>query len=130
MTESFEITIVLPVSPQRLYAAWLDSDEHTAMTGGVAEIDPRVGGRHIAWDGYITGVNLELEPDRRIVQTWRAADFPADAPPSRLEVVLDRVEQGTRLTLRHSGLPDGYGDRYRDGWTDNYFEPMKEYFAT
>jgi len=130
MSEAFEITVVLPAPPQRVYAAWLDSDEHTAMTGGVAEIDPRVGGKHIAWDGYITGVNLELEPDRRIVQSWRAADFPIDAPASHLEIVLENEGGSTRLMLRHTALPDGSGERFRAGWADNYFEPMKEYFAT
>lgn len=129
MSEGFEISVVLPVSPQRIYEAWLDSDQHTAMTGGVAEIDPRVGGKHIAWDGYITGVNLELERDRRIVQTWRTADFPVEASDSRLEIILEAVPAGTRLTLKHSNLPDGQGANYKSGWEDNYFEPMRDYFA-
>jgi len=130
MSEAFEISVVLPASPQRIYEAWLDSDQHAAMTGGVAEIDPRVGGKHIAWDGYITGVNLELERDRRIVQTWRTADFPVDAPDSRLEIILEATPDGTRLTLKHSNLPDGQGANYKSGWADNYFEPMTDYFAT
>ncbi|MBI5566248.1 MAG: SRPBCC domain-containing protein, partial [Chloroflexi bacterium] len=85
MSDSFELSIVLPASPARVYAAWLSSDEHAAMTGasargsagGSADIEPHVGGTHSAWDGYITGITLELEPDRRIVQTWRTIEFPA-----------------------------------------------------
>jgi hypothetical protein len=28
---------------------------------------PRVGGKFTAWDGYIEGITLEMEPDKRIV---------------------------------------------------------------
>ncbi len=129
MSDSFELSTVLPASPVRVYAAWLSSDEHTVMTGGTAEIDPRVGGEHSAWDGYITGTTLELEPDRRIVQAWRTVEFPADSPDSRLEIVLDAVDGGTRLTLKHSDIPVGQGASYESGWIENYFDPMRDYFS-
>ncbi len=129
MTDSFEISTVLPASAQRVYKAWLNSDEHGAMTGGTAQIDPVVGGKFSAWDGYITGTTLELEPNRRIVQSWRTAEFPADAADSRLEITLEEDADGTRLTLRHSDIPAGQGSSYESGWVDNYFDPMKDYFS-
>ena len=129
MSDAFEISTVLPAPPARVYAAWLSSAEHTAMTGGNADIDPRVGGRHSAWDGYITGTTLELEPGRRIVQSWRTSEFSADSSDSRLEIVLDAAGVGTRLTLKHSDIPAGQGASYKSGWVENYFEPMKNYFS-
>ncbi len=68
------------VPPKRLYRAWLDSEEHGAFTGGEAEIDPVPGGAFSAWDGYISGTTLVLDPPRRIEQAWRTIDFPPDAP--------------------------------------------------
>ncbi len=129
MSEAFEISTVLPANPARIYAAWLDSEQHSAMTGGASEIDPRAGGVYHAWDGYISGVTLELEPNRRIVQSWRTVEFPFDDPDSRLEIMLGAVEEGTRLTLKHSAIPAGQGDSYKSGWVDNYFEPMQRYFS-
>ncbi len=129
MNDTFEISTILPDTPQRIYAAWLSSEEHTAMTGGHAHIDPRVGGQHSAWDGYVTGTTLELEPHSRIVQSWRTAEFPADAPDSRLEIVLEEAADGTKLTLKHSDLPAGQGSTYESGWGENYFDPMSRYFA-
>ena len=44
-------------------------------------------------------------------------------------MTLSPTEGGTRRTLVHSNAPDddkGYGE---GGWEDNYFAPMKEYFA-
>ena len=129
MTEAIEVSTLLPVTPQRLYEAWLDGDEHGKFSGGIAEVDPRVGGRYSAWDGYITGVTLELQPPRRILQSWRTSDFPPGSPDSRLEVLMKEEADGTRLTLRHTDIPDGQGEDYRQGWLDYYFEPMMAYFS-
>jgi activator of HSP90 ATPase len=130
MSDAFEVSVMLSATAARIYAAWLNSDEHSTMTGGAAQIDPTVGGTFSAWDGYISGTTLELEPHRHIVQSWRTVEFPADAPDSRLEITLEENAGETRLTLKHTHIPAGQGFSYESGWVDNYFEPMKEYFAS
>jgi activator of HSP90 ATPase len=130
MTESLKMSTVLPVSPQRLYEAWLDSDFHAAFTGGgLAQIDPEAGGEFTAWDGYISGKTLALEPFSRIVQAWRTTDFPAGAPDSRLEITIEPDGRGSKLTLLHTEIPDGQGEDYRQGWEEYYFSPMQDYFT-
>jgi uncharacterized protein YndB with AHSA1/START domain len=112
-----------------LYAAWLDGERHGAFTGGTANVESHIGGRHTAWDGYIEGEILELEPNRRIVQSWRSLDFPNDAPYSRLELVMTPTSDGgTEVQLIHSEIPEGQGDDYKEGWVSHYFEPMQRYF--
>ena len=129
---SFEFTVsdVIPASPQAIYKAWLDAKGHAAMTGGkVAQCSTEPGSTFTAWDGYITGRNLELEPYWRIVQSWRTTKFTAADPDSQIEVVLEPVPGGTRVSVHHSNVPDGHTS-YRDGgWQRSYFEPMKLYFA-
>jgi uncharacterized protein YndB with AHSA1/START domain len=127
--ETVRVTAVLPASADRIYAAWLDSREHSRMTGSVAVVDPAIGGEHSAWDGYIEGKNLELEPARRIVQTWRTSDFPLGHGDSRLEVHLLEVAGGTEITLIHSEIPEGQGAKYEDGWQSQYLDPMRKYFS-
>jgi len=129
MSEKLELSIILPASPGRIYQAWLDGEEHGAFTGSPAGVEARVGGSFTAWDGYIWGITLEMEPERRIVQSWRTGDFPAEAPDSRLEVLLEAAVGGARLTLVHTNIPDGQAENYRQGWEDYYFEPMRGYFA-
>ena len=125
----YTISAVIPASASKIYKAWLTSKGHTAMTGSPAKVSGKVGGKFSAWDGYIFGKTLELEPDQRIVQAWRTSEFPDDAPDSRLEVVLVEVKGGTKVTLTHSDMPKGQADSYRQGWEDFYFKPMKEYFG-
>lgn len=126
--ETLEMSAEFKVSPQRLYEAWLDGEEHSAFTGSGASVEPQVGGQYTAWDGYIQGVNLELEPYRRIVQSWRTTEFPEASPDSRLELILEAVKGGTRITLHHTDIPDGQEEMYREGWEEYYFKPMRAYF--
>jgi uncharacterized protein YndB with AHSA1/START domain len=128
-TETVLVSEVIPVTKERLYAAWLDSDQHTAITANTAAIEPYVGGSHSAFGGYATGQVLALEPNRRIVQSWRSSDFPSEAADSRLEVTFEDTAGGTMITLLHTGIPTGQSDRYRDGWLNYYFERMKRYFG-
>jgi uncharacterized protein YndB with AHSA1/START domain len=127
-TESITLWEVFPASPREIYDAWLSS-AHGKMVGSTATVDPRVGGAFTAWDGYIRGTTLELEPYRRIVQAWRTTEFAAASPDSRLELMLEQVEGGTRLTIRHTEIPEGKSASLEQGWIDHYFRPMKEYFA-
>ena len=128
MKTEFTVSTNLPASPEKIFRSWLSSEGHSAMTGSTAKVEPRVGGKFTAWDGYITGKTLELKPYSRIVQAWRTSEFPDQSPDSRLEILLEAVKDGTKLTLIHSNIPDDQADSYEGGWDDNYFKPMKDYF--
>ena len=128
-TESVTVHAVIPATADRVYAAWLDGKEHGKMTGAPANVDARVGGEHTAWDGYISGTILSLEPSRRIVQSWRSTDFPLGHTDSRLEVHLREVDGSCELTIVHAEIPAGQGAMYEAGWRDHYVEPMRRYFG-
>ncbi|MBK6685659.1 MAG: SRPBCC domain-containing protein [Deltaproteobacteria bacterium] len=129
--ESIEVSGIIPAAPERVYDAWLNSQEHTSFTGGEkAEIDPEVGGKFTISSGYITGSNLELKKNRKIVQAWRTTEFPPGAPDSRLEVNLKRRDDGsTEIQFLHTDIPDGQSQRYQSGWIDFYLTPMRMYFG-
>ena len=129
MSDFIRVSATLPATPERIYQAWLDSETHSAFTGSAAQIESRIGGKFSAWDGYISGVTMELQPNRRILQSWRTTEFPKGSPDSRLEVLLEPVKGGTRITLVHTEIPDGQGDTYKQGWEEFYFAPMRNYFG-
>lgn len=127
--ESLKMSVTLPVKADKLYKAWLTSKEHAAFTGGAAKISSKVGGKFTAWDGYISGKNTELKANKKIVQTWRTSEFPEDAPDSILEIDFEEKNGKTKLNLYHYNLQKGDAKKYRDGWRDYYFEPLKQYFG-
>ena len=129
MENKFTLSEVIPATPAQIYKAWLSTDGHTKMTGSPAEVEVRVKGKFTAWDGYISGETLELKPYTRIVQAWRTTEFPEGGSDSRVEILLESVKSGTKVTIIHSNIPEGQADDYKHGWQDFYFKPMKDYFS-
>lgn len=127
--ESLKASITLPVSADKLYKAWLSSKGHSSFTGGEATTSAKVNAKHTAWDGYITGKNIELKPGKKIVQSWRTSEFPDDAHDSILEITFEEKAGKTKMSLYHHGLQKGDAKKYKQGWKDHYFTPMKHYYC-
>jgi uncharacterized protein YndB with AHSA1/START domain len=126
-----EITIT--ARPERVYAALLDGRQFAAFTGAPAEIDPKAGGFFSCFGGVITGRNIELLPDRRIVQAWRVAMWP-EGRYSLVTFELQPQGAETLLVTDHVGFPDEMrahlnGEAAEGGWSRMYWEPLKKYLA-
>jgi uncharacterized protein YndB with AHSA1/START domain len=126
--DTIEVTGVVPASADRIFRGFLSGDGHTEMTGGPATVEE--DGSFTAWDGYIQGRTLETQEHSLIVQAWRTAQFPEEAPDSRLEILLAAEGDGTRVTFRHSNIPAGQGVSYEGGWVQHYLDPMTAHFST
>ena len=126
MSRDIEQTIIIKATPHEVYEALMDSDKHAAFTNGAASISREVGGDYMAYDGYISGKNLELVPDQKIIQSWRASDWP-ETQFSRIEFVFSTVAEGTQIKFTHSSLPEGTEEEFTQGWIDNYWEPLREF---
>jgi activator of HSP90 ATPase len=120
--------VVLPASPVEVYEALLDPKKHSEFTGARATGGAVVGAEFTAWDGYISGRNLELEKGKHIVQEWVTVEWPEGFPPSRLEFTLRKVSGGTELKMVHSGVPADQEEELKQGWIDNYWDLLKSYF--
>jgi uncharacterized protein YndB with AHSA1/START domain len=130
MTYDFEVSGTVPAKCEDVYRAWLSSEGHTAMTGGDAVIDPRVGGHFTAWGPYIAGTTLELEPFHRIVQSWRTEQFTEADEDSQIEVTFEPVGDETLVRIRHSNVPSEHRGYEDGGWQKSYLGPMRDYFSS
>lgn len=124
MSRVIQQTVTFKASPHEVYELLMDSAKHAAFSGESASISREEGGEISAYGGYITGTNLKLIPDREIVQSWRAVDWP-EGYYSTVTFVLLPIPDGTRLNFTHVDVPDGTEDEFEQGWIDNYWEPMK-----
>lgn len=120
--------VVISAPPQKVYDAFVKPRLHAAFTESPATGSGRIGGKFTAWDGYISGVNRELEPGKRIVQSWRTTEWPEGADDSRLELTFRAVKGGTEIRLVHSNVPAQQAESYKKGWVDYYWTPLKTYF--
>jgi activator of HSP90 ATPase len=93
-----------------------------------SQISARVGGPFSLFGGHITGLQVELVRDQRIVQVWRAGSWrPGDY--SIASFVLADEGSGTRLVFDHRGFPAGEAAHLAAGWHVNYWEPLAKALA-
>jgi len=91
-------------------------------------LSTHAGGSFSLFAGYIAGRQLELVPDRRIVQAWRAVSWPEGAYSiARFEL----SDQGgsTRLAFEHTGFPKGEALHLVAGWQEHYWGPLTKLLA-
>ncbi|MFI5234874.1 MAG: SRPBCC domain-containing protein [Gemmatimonadales bacterium] len=112
--------------PARIYEALLDQAKFAAFSGRPATLDRAAGGAFTLFGGPITGRNIELIPNQRIVQAWRVANWP-DGVWSIVRFELKPQGTGTRLIFDHTGFPASERDHLVAGWETNYWAPLKKY---
>lgn len=121
--------VVIPASPDRVFAALTTSAQFTEATGGrTAEIATADGGVFSLFGGAIHGRHVELVPGTRIVQAWRVKMWEPGVY-SLVRFTLAAEGKGTKVVLDHSGFPEGQQDHLAAGWTANYWEPLTKYFS-
>jgi uncharacterized protein YndB with AHSA1/START domain len=121
--------VLIPnATPEQVYLALLSSKQHSDFTGSPAKVSAKAGTRFTAWDEYISGKNIELEPGKKIVQEWITSEFPDGYGPSLLKISLRKKKDGTELSMIQSRVPASQVKKYEGGWHESYWNPMKEYF--
>ena len=67
MTREIKHQVTICAPPAQVFEALMDQRKHAAFTGERATISRRVGSPFRCYGSYITGINLEIEPGKRIV---------------------------------------------------------------
>ena len=128
-TSTIRQTATIPASPKEVYSALMSSARHSAFTGAKALIGKKAGDAYYAYDGYITGRNIELKPGKKIVQTWIAMEdkWPA-GHESKITFEFKEVAGGTKIVFVHEDVPEPIAKNFVGGWKDYYWKPLKNYF--
>jgi uncharacterized protein YndB with AHSA1/START domain/uncharacterized protein YciI len=138
--------VEIAAPPERVFRAlttqeltrWWGADDVYRTTSFA--IDLRAGGR---WrtegkgaDGHafhVEGEVLEVDPPRRLVQTWKPSWEPG--PATTITYTLDPIDGGTRVTVHHAGFTsaqscDGHSDGWIRvlGWLGGHLEGDSRYF--
>ena len=123
--ESIHQQITFKLTPDRIYAALLDDQQFSAMSGGLpTKIDAREGGAFALFGDQITGRNIQLVPNTRIVQAWRSGSWDSGVYSiARFE--LRASGGGTQLVFDHTGFPIGQAQHLAAGWKDHYWNSLQ-----
>jgi uncharacterized protein YndB with AHSA1/START domain len=71
--------------PEEVFAALLDPEIIQRWSGAPATMEGKVGGRFALFDGRITGVNVEIVKDQKVVQDWQYGGWES---PSKVTFTL------------------------------------------
>jgi activator of HSP90 ATPase len=129
MSSTIHQEVIFKASPKQVYDALIDTNQFREVTGGTpTEINTEEGGAFSLFGGMITGRNIELIPNERIVQAWRAGNW-AEGTYSIAKFEIKEQGEETLIVFDHVGFPEGQDEHLAGGWKDNYWEPLKKYLA-
>jgi uncharacterized protein YndB with AHSA1/START domain len=121
MEKVFEIYI--KTTPERLWEAIVDSDLRSQYSFGLrAESDWTPGSRyeaaHPQAGAMVEGENLEVDPPRRLVQSFNAlwSDDVRSEGTSRVTWEIEPVGDSCKLVVTHDQLRDGAHGEIYGGW--------------
>ncbi len=123
MEKVFEIYI--KTTPERLWEAIVDPELRRKYSFGIgveSEWTPgsRYEGRTAALPTpLVAGENLEVDPPRRLVQSFQAfwSEEIEREGVSRVTWEIEQVEDSCRLLVTHDQLAEGANDELFGGWT-------------
>jgi activator of HSP90 ATPase len=118
----------IPADPARVYEVLADAQALSALSGKSGAAARSAGEEFTAFDGYVTGRQIELVPGERIVQAWR---FPVWTPGTHSIVRFTLTPEGgqTRLAIDQDGEPADWHDHIQANWSTFYLDPLISHFS-
>ncbi len=114
----------LKAGPEDVFNALTNERILEIWTGDTVEMKPVVGFEFSLWGGSITGINLEIEENKKIVQQW----FFGEEEDSIVTIKIHSHKKGASIELLHTNIPDDAYENISDGWDEDYFGALNELF--
>ena len=129
MCKTIKQKVKFKAGPDAVYRLLTDSKQHSSLTGEKAAIGRKVGEPFSARDGYVSGINVDLAPGKRLVQAWRNKDFPEGIYSMATFQLTGTKDGGTELVLTHRGVPKNLIPKVEKDWRELYWERMRTFLT-
>lgn len=117
---------IIPATPEEVWLALTNPLTIQLWTGEPAIMSTEPGSRFSLWDDSITGINIEFEKNKKLVQHW---DFGEQDTPSVVTIKLHQHPDGTSSELRHTNIPQEAFNDMQEGWNNEYFGALIEFYT-
>ena len=120
-TEAIECEVHIAARPETVFSYFIDPAKMVLWKGMEAQLEPQPGGVYrvnVTGRDIARGTYREIEPYTRVVFTWGWEGESSPIPPgsSTVEITLTPDAAGTRVHLRHYGLPVEAQGQHAEGW--------------
>ncbi len=120
-----QTALIRGATPHDIYETLMDAKRHSALVGGQqVKVSRRAGGAFSVGHD-LEGKTLAMTRDRRIVQSWRANNWPRGVY-STATFALAKAAGGTRITFTQTGVPSEFHREISAGWRDYYWNPLRK----
>ena len=123
--KDFKKYFIIPAETEEVFAALTNPFTIELWTGYPVIMDDKAGTEFSLWDGSITGRNVEVIINKKLVQEWYFGD---QEEKSIVIIKLFENKKGTQAELVHTNIPDEDYDNIVEGWIEYYFGAIKEFF--
>lgn len=117
---------------EELYQTFVDPQRLAAFTRAPPKVfeGAKKGGKFELFGGNVSGEYLELEPGKKVVQSWRLAQWPA-GHFSKLQIEFDQndVDHVTVMRVTWTGVPVGQEEVTKRNWLEYYVRSIKQTFG-
>lgn len=117
--EVVEREMHIAARPEIVFSFFTDPEKMVRWLGIRATLNARPGGVchiHINEREMVGGEYLEVVPYSRVVFTWGWEGSPVPLGSTTVEITLQPEAGGTRLSLRHLGIPAEQREFQAAGW--------------
>jgi uncharacterized protein YndB with AHSA1/START domain len=83
----------------------------------------------VAFGGALSGIILQVVPNRLIVQSWRSTHFAKQDLDSTLMLSFWPQRRGARIELTHVNIADADFAGVSEGWSKYYWVPWRAYLV-
>ncbi|MDE6450880.1 MAG: SRPBCC domain-containing protein [Odoribacter sp.] len=118
----FQYELEISADPEEVFAALTNPFQIALWRGYPADMKAEKGYVFSLWEGDITGVNLEVVPNRLLVQEWF---FGEQEEQSVVRIGLTKAKSGTRISLQHTHIPEEVYEEIAEGWKEYYLGSLK-----
>lgn len=122
----------LPFPCKQVYALWVSSDTVIPPATSM-DIDPQVGGHYRLtidtpeFNSSNEGVFSFVEPCSRLKYSW---EWNSDGEATEIDVKFSPTDQGTLVSIVHSGFATQQSaDMHSQGW-DRYIEGFQQFILS
>ena len=117
---------IIPAQPEEVYLALTLPQTLKLWTGEEAVMSTEPGSEFSLWEGSIVGKNVAFEEGKKITQQWY---FDGNDADSIVTIKLHVHKQGTSAELLHTNIPDEVYDEMVEGWNENYFGELIDFYS-
>ncbi len=123
--KDFKKYYIIPAAPELVYLALTNPLTIRLWSGEEAVMSTEPNTEFSLWEGNISGMNLEFEENKKIVQHWYFGD---QEEKSIVTIKLHPDPKGTSIELRHTNIPDDDYEDIIEGWNTMYFGELRKFY--